>query len=157
MALLTMSAGMAVVSPLAGVLADRVGNRPLVVLGALVILAGMSTLLLVYPAAGPLDIAWRIALVGVGNGLFAGPNSAAILDATPPALTGTAGGVTSLLRTLGFALGPALGALAWTLTAGGTHGFTTGITVLAGATVVALIASAVRQPAGKQPKADGPA
>src|SRR5256885_12164061 len=105
-----MSAAMAVVSPLAGVLADRIGTRPVVIAGVLVILTGTVAMLTVGSGADLLDVALRLAVIGIGNGLFAGPNSAAILAATPAELAGTSSGVTALLRTLGFAIGPAIGA-----------------------------------------------
>jgi DHA2 family multidrug resistance protein-like MFS transporter len=142
--LLALAAGMAALSPLAGVLADRVGNRPVALAGAVLVLAGTTSLLLIGGEPGPVDVAWRLAVVGIGNGLFAGPNAAAILAATPPEQTGTASGVSSLLRTLGFALGPALGALAWTTAGGGVNGFITGVAVLAAGTAVALLATVVR-------------
>lgn len=142
-ALLALAAGMAAFSPIAGVLADRIGNQPVALAGVVVILAGLVALLLVDGAASAWDVAWRLAIVGVGNGLFAGPNSAAVLAATPPELAGTSGGVTSLLRTLGFALGPALGALTWTMTGGDRPGFVAGVTVLIAAAAVALGATFV--------------
>lgn len=137
--LLTLAAGMAVFSPIAGVIADRIGTRPVITVGAVIVLAGLVSLLVIDADAGPWQLAWRLALVGIGNGLFAGPNSAAILAASPAALTSTASGITSLLRTLGFALGPAFGALAWTATGGGVSGFTTGVAILAAAAAVALV------------------
>lgn len=140
LALLAVSAAMAVTSPLAGVLADRLGHRPVALSGTVVALAGMLALLLVDSSAGPLDVAWRLALVGAGNGLFAGPNAAAILTHTPDELLGTSSGVTALLRTLGFSIGPAVGALSWTLTGGGTAGFQTGVLVLAVAAALSIAA-----------------
>ncbi|WP_447006430.1 hypothetical protein ACRAKI_08125 [Saccharothrix isguenensis] len=46
----------------------------------------------------------------IGHGLFAGPHAAALLARTPPELMGTAGGMTTLVRTVGFSTGPAVGA-----------------------------------------------
>lgn len=145
-ALLAMSAGMAVFSPLAGVLADRIGTWPVVVAGAVVTMAGTLSLLTLGPNATVGDAALLLAVVGIGNGLFAGPNSAAILAATPPELTGTSSGVTALMRTMGFSLGPAIGALSWTVASGGTAAFHLGLIVLSAAAAVAVIATLADRP-----------
>ncbi|MBN6037894.1 MFS transporter [Amycolatopsis sp. 195334CR] len=136
LALLSVSAAMAVTSPIAGVLADRIGKVPVASAGAVVALAGLLGLLLVGPGAQLVDVAWPLAVVGIGNGLFAGPNSAAVLEDTPPELLGTSSGVATLVRTLGFSLGPALGALTWTTTFDGFH---TGILALAAAGAVSVV------------------
>ncbi|PXY33110.1 hypothetical protein BAY59_08305 [Prauserella coralliicola] len=140
--LLALSAGMAVSSPIAGVLADRVGNRPVAFAGTVVVLAGTVSLLFTDGDTSGLDLALRLALVGVGNGLFAGPNAATVLAHTPPELMGTSSGISALLRTLGFALGPALGAMLWTSVPGAAGGFTAGMTVVAAGAVVATTATA---------------
>lgn len=142
--LLALAGGMALLSPVAGLIADRVGHLSVALAGTVVTLAGTISLLLLGADPEPLDVAWRLAVVGVGTGLFAGPNAAAILTATPPAQRGTASGVTSLLRTLGFALGPALGALAWTIAGGGSEGFALGVAVLAAAAAVGAAATLAR-------------
>ncbi|MEU4448530.1 MFS transporter [Actinosynnema sp. NPDC050801] len=106
--LLAMSAGMALVSPIAGVVADRCGYREVALAGTAVILIG--TVLLLRAGDDPWDLAWRLAVIGIGHGLFAGPNAAVLLERTPAELMGTSGGVTTLVRTVGFSIGPALGA-----------------------------------------------
>lgn len=139
--LLAVSAGMAVTSPIAGVLADRIGTQPVSAAGAVTATGGMLALLAAGEASAPVDLIWRLALVGIGNGLFAGPNTTAILQHTPAELTGTSSGVTALLRTLGFALGPALGALAWTASGGGADGWQSGIAIVTAGSVIALLAA----------------
>jgi MFS family permease len=118
------------------------GPLPLLLAGAAATLAGVLGLALLDADPDAVDVAWRLALVGVGQGLFAGPNSAAILAATPRSMAGTAGGVTALFRTLGFSIGPALGALTWSVTGGGGVAFQTGtvtLVVLASGVVVAAV------------------
>jgi MFS family permease len=107
--LLVLSAAMAVTSPPAGVLADRVGAAPVVLAGTVTVLAG-AVWMLVAPA-GPLGLVGPLLLIGVGNGLIAGPNSALVLGATPPGMVGAGSGLSALARNLGFTLGPALAAL----------------------------------------------
>ncbi|MFD0206509.1 MULTISPECIES: MFS transporter [Saccharothrix] len=106
--LLALSAGMAVLSPIAGLIADRYGYRVVALAGSGVILIG--TVLLLRAGDDPWDLAWRLAVIGIGHGLFAGPHAAVLLERTPPELMGTSGGVTTLVRTVGFSVGPAVGA-----------------------------------------------
>ena len=139
--LLAFGVGMAACSPIAGPVADRIGHARVAVLGAVVTLAGTVSLLTADSSAGPGDLAWRLAVVGAGNGLFASPNAAAVMAATPAGLMGLASGVTALLRTFGFALGPALGALVWVTVGAGMPGFRAGLMVLTVAAVLAVVLS----------------
>jgi DHA2 family multidrug resistance protein-like MFS transporter len=148
-ALLAMPAAMAAASPLAGVLADRIGTRPVTLAGAVVTLAGTLAMITVGPDAGVAGVAWRLALIGIGNGLFAGPNAAAVLAATPAPLAGTSSGLAALVRTMGFAVGPAVGALSFTLTTGPTGAVHSGFLVLAVAAGVAVVAVLVSPVSGR--------
>ena len=114
--LLVLSAAMAATSPPAGVLADRVGAAPVVLAGTFAVLAGAAWLLAA--PLSPLGLVGPLLLIGVGNGLIAGPNSALVLGATPPAMVGAGSGLMALGRNLGFTLGPAFAAL--TLGSGAT-------------------------------------
>lgn len=51
--------------------------------------------------------------------MFNAPTMAAILHAIPDGREGAAGGITSLARTLGTTVGPAVAAAAWSLAGGG--------------------------------------
>jgi MFS transporter, DHA2 family, multidrug resistance protein len=132
--LLALSVGMAVLSPIAGVIADRYGYRLVAVVGTAVILIG--TVLLLRAGDDPWDLAWRLAVIGIGHGLFAGPNAAAVMERTPPELMGTSGGVTTLVRTVGFSVGPALGAA--------LGGFHQTVVVLVVITAVGMLATAAQ-------------
>jgi DHA2 family multidrug resistance protein-like MFS transporter len=136
--LLASAAGMALFSPLAGLIADRIGPRPVALFGGIAILAGTLLLLQVDPRSHPADVAWRLALLGMGNGLFTGPVHTLILQATPADMTATSGGVTALFRTLGLSTGPAAGALSWTLTGGGIAGFLSGVAAISVASVAGI-------------------
>jgi len=140
--LLASAAGMALFSPLAGLVADRVGPRPVAFAGAFVTLAGTLALLQLGADARPADVAWRLALLGIGSGLFSGPVHNLVLAATPPDMTATSGGVTALFRTFGLAIGPATGALSWSLTGGGMTGFHTGVAAITVTTVLGIAALA---------------
>ncbi|WP_030347500.1 MFS transporter [Streptomyces sp. NRRL S-1022] len=145
--------GMGLAGPLGGRLADRWGARPVAVIGAALTAAG---LLLLVPLGGdwsPLDVAWRLALAGVGMGLNGGPTQALVMGAAPPDHAATVGSSVQLARSLGFTLGPAQATAAWGL-AGGDDGVTAGLTLAAVAVCVAvpLLALHGRRPALLQEK-----
>lgn len=87
-----------------------------------------------------LDLGWRLALMGIGFGLFNAPVITAIMAAAPAASAGTAGGVSATARTIAMTISPALMALCWSLTGGGLAGFRAGITALAIIQTVGVLA-----------------
>ncbi len=107
-ALVFFIAASAVITPLAGLLADRFRPLPVATLGGATTVAGLLPMLTLAANASLFDLAWRMAILGAGMALFNSPIMTAILDATPEHHTGTTGGITNLARTLGTALGPAL-------------------------------------------------
>lgn len=84
------------------------------------------------------ELSWRLALIGVGAGLLAGPNQTMAMNHSPRHLLGTTGASTSLARQLGIAFGPTLATTLWAL-----PGYTlTGMrTALGGAAALAMLAS----------------
>jgi EmrB/QacA subfamily drug resistance transporter len=99
---------MAIVSPAAGALSDRVGSRWLAPF-ALALTAVALVLLMQLDAASPMSaMAWRLALAGAGLGLFQAPNTRALMDAAPPSQQGMASGVFATARITGQALSVAI-------------------------------------------------
>jgi len=145
--LLVLSAAMALTSPPAGLLADRLGTGPVVLAGGLLVLAGAVWLLLAGLDAGPGALVVPMALIGAGNGLFAGPNATRVLNATPPGQMGAGSGLASLVRTTGFTLGPALAATVWTAGAGSVTAGAVLLVALAGAGALAALPWLQRHPA----------
>ena len=97
----------AVAAPIAGRLADRYPAGLLGGAGLITLTAGL-TLLGLYPHDGTVDgLIWRMALCGLGFGLFQSPNNRALLSSAPRARSGAAGGMLSTARLLGQALGAA--------------------------------------------------
>ncbi|WP_234336999.1 MFS transporter [Streptomyces xylophagus] len=114
--------GMGLAGPFGGRLADRWGAWPVAVTGAALTAAG---LLLLVPLGGgwtAADVAWRLALAGIGMGLYGGPTQALVMGAAPPDRTATLGSAMQLARSLGFTLGPALATTAWALAGGARAG-----------------------------------
>ena len=139
----------AVVAPLAGHGADRVGVRSLTAAGMAVSAAALG-LLAVAHATTVLVIVWT-GVLGVGLGLFTPANNAAIMAAAPRAQAGAASGILNMTRGLGTSLGLSLTGLVFALVAGPhvrphlvSGGFTAACLFLAAAAVVAAILSARR-------------
>ncbi|HZS33986.1 MAG TPA: MFS transporter [Methylomirabilota bacterium] len=92
--------------PIAGELADRVGRRPLVLVGTVIFaLAPLG-----YAAARSIPVLLLARLFhGVGMGLGPTAATAVVTDLTPPERRGAAMGLFGLASALGLALGPYLG------------------------------------------------
>jgi EmrB/QacA subfamily drug resistance transporter len=98
----------ALVAPFSGAISDRVGQRLPASLGMAVMVAGFVSLTQLPPGFAVLDLVWRLALIGIGHGLFMSPNSSAVLGAVPRTRLGTASGVLAQTRIDGQAIGIAL-------------------------------------------------
>jgi nitrate/nitrite transporter NarK len=96
-----MTATMAASSPLGGWLAERVGTRIVVTTGGLIGAAGVMALLSLDSSARALDVALRLALVGLALGLSTGPSQAAALTTVPSVQSGRAAAVISMMRYVG--------------------------------------------------------
>jgi MFS family permease len=110
---LALPAAMALCGLLAGGLADRLGPRPVAVSGGLILVVGLTLIAPLGDDWGVADLVWRLALIGVGLGIFNGPNMTAILGAAQPDQRPTASAGSGLARSLAFACGPLLATAAW--------------------------------------------
>ncbi|GHH11143.1 MFS transporter [Streptomyces lanatus] len=131
--------GMALAGPLGGRLADRYGPRRVAVTGAALTTTGLLLLIPLDGTWSPPDVAWRLALAGVGMGLGGGPTQALVMSAAPAERTATVGSTIQVARSLGFTLGPALVTAVWSLA-----GTRAGLTLAAGAAAVAVPLLALR-------------
>jgi EmrB/QacA subfamily drug resistance transporter len=135
--------GMLVVSPLAGRLAERVGSRIPLVMGALTTM--LSFLLLAVAHSQHWEIYVASSLMGAGIGLAFASLANLIVEAVPPEQTGVATGMNTVMRTLGGSVGGQIGAsvLAGGLVAGlPTEGsFTAAFALAAGACALAAVAA----------------
>ena len=102
---------LALVAPLSGRLSDRYSSAVLGCAGLAVLSAGLLALWLLPAQADPVNIAWRMAVCGLGFGLFQAPNNRTLIGAAPKARSGAASGLQSTARLMGQCIGAALVAL----------------------------------------------
>ena len=96
-----------VVSPSAGWLTDRVGSTLPAAAGATVVAVAMYAMSQLGPDSGPAEIVPRLALLGVGLGLFQTPNNHGLISAVPHERLGIASSVISIIRSVGRSVGTA--------------------------------------------------
>ncbi len=137
-------------APVAGRLSAR---HPAAVLGSigLAVLATGLLLLATMPAApADWDVAWRMAICGVGFGFYQTPNNITLMTAGPPARSGAASGMVAVARTVGWSLGSALVALVFGLRGG--QGAGTCLYVAAGFAMLGAVVSVSRAGARQAPQ-----
>jgi EmrB/QacA subfamily drug resistance transporter len=141
------------IAPRAGVLADRIGERPLVIAGMVLHGAGLAWLAAVAtPGVGYLTLAVPMSVIGVGFSLALPALTKAAVGAVPLADIGKASGAFSTMRQLGGAFGVAILALAFTgnrhyaSAAAFSHGYTHAMLLAAGLALAGAIAAAALPP-----------
>jgi DHA2 family multidrug resistance protein-like MFS transporter len=95
-------------APVAGRLIGRVADGLLGAIGLALMTAGLVGLALLPALPGNADVAWRMALCGVGFGLFQSPNNHTIVTSTPPARSGAGSGMLGTARLTGQSFGSVL-------------------------------------------------
>jgi MFS family permease len=127
------------VGPRAGALADRIGERALVVTGSLLMAAGVAWIAAVAgPGTGYLPLITPMTMVGAGLALAIPAVTRSVTSTVPPADIGTASGAFTTMRQLGGAFGIAVLGAAFAATgsyatpAAFSHGFATAFFAAAG-------------------------
>ena len=93
------------VAPLSGSLSDRIGARVPTCLGASLCALSLFLMSQLPASARSLGVAWRLALFGLGTGIFQSPNISAAMGSVPKAYLGIASGILATVRNLGMVLG----------------------------------------------------
>jgi len=102
-------------APVAGRLTARYPAALLGSLGLAALAAGLACLATMPQSPSVVDIAWRMALCGIGFGFFQTPNNTALMTSGPPNRAGAAGGMLAMARIFGWCLGSALVAVVFAL------------------------------------------
>jgi EmrB/QacA subfamily drug resistance transporter len=108
-ALLPMSIGLAVLSPIAGRIAAKVGARPMLVVGSLLLAAGYGLLAMLSSAGGYwVSVFPGLVVLAVGAGTAVAPLTDAVLEAVDDRFEGAAAGVNNAVARVAGLLAVAL-------------------------------------------------
>lgn len=92
-------------APMSGMLSDRVSPMTLGTAGMAFATAGLASFIWLPATPAYLDVAWRMALCGLGFSLFFSPNGRLVVGSVPRARAAGASSLVSTTRMLGQALG----------------------------------------------------
>lgn len=140
-------------APLAGRLVERVHPGLLGGMGMAVFAAGLFSLYILPEHPESWNIVWRMALCGMGFGLFQTPNNVTIVSSAPTRRSGGASGMLGTARLLGQTLGTTLVALLFRMFPEGDRAqacLFLAILFAIGAGVVSSIRMTQASPAGKK-------
>ena len=99
----------AIVAPIAGVLAGRIGGRPILAAGMALLAAGLAWIAAVTsPTVEYLLLVPGFVMAGIGMGLFFAPIANVVLSAVRPIEEGQASGATNTIREIGGVFGVAV-------------------------------------------------
>ncbi len=133
----------AVSAPVAGWLTVYCPASVVSSIGMTVLAGGLRLMAILPPAPAKWDIVWRLAVCGIGFGLFQTPNNTAMMTAGPVERSGGASGMNAVARNVGMSLGAATVALIFGL--GGPYGTISCLEVGAGIAAFGAILSGARR------------
>ena len=107
-----------IAAPIAGRLSAKYPAALLGSIGLALLSTGLGLMAALPDQPADWNIAWRMALCGIGFGFFQTPNNATIMTAGPQNRAGAAGGMLAVARTLGWCVGSALVTLIFSLSHG---------------------------------------
>jgi DHA2 family multidrug resistance protein-like MFS transporter len=134
----------AATSPIAGYLCDRYPPWLVGAIGLAMSTVGLVLIAMLPQGASEADMIWRMALSGLGFGLFSPPNIRAIVAAAPKHRRGIVSGMIGTNRLIGQSIGAALAALV--LNVAGTNAHTAAMIAAASMTAIAACISLARGP-----------
>ncbi len=138
--LLCVPLGMGVMGIVGGYLTDHYGAKPFILTGSGLLLVGLLLLtLIVQSPTSALDLAWRLLLVGMGVGLFSGPNQTLLISVGARETMGAASALSNLGARIGSVCGPLVLGLTWTFLASLSAQMGVGILVVDGFAVLNLL------------------
>ncbi len=115
-----MTASMAVMAYIGGKLTERLSYRPVMIAGLVACTVGFGLLGLTWAVdTRVLQMAWQLAILGIGFGLVMAPVGAAVINAAPDDQRGIASSLVIVFRLIGMSVGLS-GLTAWGLNRFGT-------------------------------------
>ncbi|MCZ7392089.1 MAG: MFS transporter [Candidatus Methanoperedens sp.] len=99
---------MSVASPFSGWLSDRTNSFLLSSIGIGISSVSILWLGFLTPTSGSIDVVLRLALLGLGMGLFQAPNNSIIMGSLPKEKIGIAAGTLGTMRNMGMVIGVAV-------------------------------------------------
>ncbi|NUU20537.1 MAG: MFS transporter [Streptomycetaceae bacterium] len=144
--MLPLAFAMLIAGPTAGALESRIGSKPSLLGGGVMLTVGSLLLIVLHDEIWQLEIGLFVVGLGVGAAMAAMAN--VIVGAVPPEQTGIASGINTIARTVGMSFGSALSTVAITtqVTAQGLpeeNGFNLAFGLAAGAGFLALFFGAL--------------
>ncbi|MFH1489132.1 MAG: MFS transporter [Pseudomonadota bacterium] len=97
------------VAPFSGSISDRVGTRGPACVGAATCALALFFMSRLPVSANAMEVVWRLALFGLGTGIFQSPNTSAVMGSIPKPHLGIASGILATMRNVGMVLGIAVG------------------------------------------------
>ncbi len=98
----------AVLAPISGALADRIGTRWLAAGGLAMACIGLILISQLNAQSSVWDIVWRLIITGIGQAMFQSPNNSALMGAAPKEQRGIASGFLATGRVVGQSISVAL-------------------------------------------------
>jgi EmrB/QacA subfamily drug resistance transporter len=149
--LTALPVALALVAPLAGRSAERLGSRVLSCAGMLVTAAALAGLAALHGGDGTVML-WLL-VCGAGLGLFVPVNNAAAIQSAPASQSALTGGVLNMTRGLGTALGVTVATIVLEGRAV-EHGTTVALTVFAALAALAALIAAYSRRTQRKPTCD---
>ncbi|MCT8975393.1 MFS transporter [Clostridium sp. CX1] len=94
-----------IAAPISGYLSDRIGSEVLTFIGLTITTIGLILIGFLNTEATYLQIASRIAILGLGNGIFQSPNNSIVMSLVHRSKLGIVGSINALVRNMGMVFG----------------------------------------------------
>lgn len=104
---------LAIISPLSGILSDKMGTRLITAVGLAILVFGYWAMSTLNAETSGVGFVLRMLPIGIGMGVFSSPNNSAVMGAASRKRLGIASGLLALTRTLGQTTGIALLGAFW--------------------------------------------
>ncbi|HZJ84905.1 MAG TPA: MFS transporter [Syntrophomonadaceae bacterium] len=94
-----------IVAPFSGALSDRLGTKSLAITGTSFCAVALIAMALLPVSASAFSIGWRLALFGLGTGIFQSPNNSGVMGSVSRPYLGVASSILGTMRNVGMILG----------------------------------------------------